>query len=188
MAAIVAARMTEQEYRALALTDAGRLTELWDGEPREKPTMSIDHGWTISKLGYDLMRQLDWGRHQVRINHGRVRRTERNYFIPDVMVVPVAFVHELGDPRSLDAYDRALPLVAEVWSPSTGAYDVGEKLAEYRRRGDEEIWYLHPIQRTLTAWRRRADGRYEATTYREGVVRPASLPVVAVDLEVLFGD
>lgn len=186
MAATVAARMTEQEYRALALTDAGKLTELWDGEPREKPTMSVDHGWTMSKLGYALMRQVDWGTHQVRINHGRVRRAERNYFIPDVMVIPTAFVRELGDPRSLDAYDRPLPLVVEVWSPSTGAYDVGEKLAEYQRRGDEEIWHLHPYERTLTAWRRQTDGSYVEEIHREGVVRPVALPGVAIDLAVLF--
>jgi Uma2 family endonuclease len=54
----------------------------------------------------------------------------------------------------LEIYDEPLPLVAEVWSPSTGGYDVLAKLPEYRRRGDTEIWLLHPYERTLTAWRR----------------------------------
>jgi len=188
MVATATTPLTEQAYRALALTEAGRFLELWDGEPREKPAMSVAHGWTMAKLGYWLMQQLDWSEYQVRINHGRVRRTERNYFIPDVMVIPVPRVTELGEARSLDAYDQPLPLVAEVWSPSTGDYDVAEKLAEYQRRGDDEIWYLHPFERTLTASRRQADGTYVTVTYREGMIRPASLPSVAIDLARLFGD
>lgn len=188
MAATIATRMTERAYRALALTEAGKLTELWDGEPREKPAMSIGHGWSMSKLGYDLMRQLDWNSYQVRVNSGRARVTSETYFIPDVLVIPTAFVRELGDVRSLDAYDRPLPLVVEVWSPSTGGYDVAEKLAGYQARGDAEIWSLHPYERTLTVWRRQSDGGYTETVYREGVVRPSSLPGVVIDLAELFED
>lgn len=178
--------MSERAYRELALGEAGRFVELWDGEPREKPAMSVGHGWTLSKLGFGLMQQLDWGEYQVRINHGRVRRTARNCLIPDVMVIPTALVAERGDPSSLDAYDRPLPLVAEVWSPATGEYEVTAKLAGYQRRGDEEIWYLHPFEQTLTAWRGQPDGRSTETTHREGVDRPASLPGVAIDLAALF--
>ena len=38
-------RISEQEYRELALQDSDRLWELWDGVPREKPLMSMKHGW-----------------------------------------------------------------------------------------------------------------------------------------------
>jgi hypothetical protein len=34
-------RISEQEYRELALSDSDRLWELWDGVPREKPLMSM---------------------------------------------------------------------------------------------------------------------------------------------------
>jgi Uma2 family endonuclease len=44
----------------------------------------------------------------------------------------------------LELYVEPLPLVVEVWSPSTGQYDVDEKLPEYQRRGDLEIWRFHP--------------------------------------------
>jgi Uma2 family endonuclease len=74
-----------------------------------------------------------------------------------------------------------------VWSPSTGAYDIAGKLPEYRRRGDAEIWYVHPYERTLTAWRRQEDGSYTETVYHEDeVVEVASLPGVRITLAELF--
>ncbi len=187
MAATVAAPMTEQAYRALALTEAGKLVELWDGEPREKPAMSIGHNRSTFRLGYLLQEQLPWSEFEIRVNSSRLQRSARNYFIPDVLVVPRAAVRALGDDsRVLEVYDQPLPLVVEVWSPSTGGYDLGEKLAEYQRRGDEEIWYLHPSERTLTAWVRQADGRYQERIYRGGVVRPAFRSDVAIELGALF--
>ena len=79
-----------------------------------------------------------------------------------------------------------MPLVVEVWSPSTGDYDVETKLQEYKRRGDAEIWRLHPYERTLIAWRLQTDGSYSETLYREGMVVPISLPNVSIDLDSLF--
>jgi Uma2 family endonuclease len=74
----------------------------------------------------------------------------------------------------------------EIWPRSTGDYDVEEKLPEYQRRGDLEIWRLHPYERTLTAWRRQPDGSYTETIYTGGVVHPVALPGVAIDLDALF--
>ena len=68
----------------------------------------------------------------------------------------------------LEVYDQPLPLVVEVWSRSTGDYDVEEKLAVYQQRGDLEIWRIHPYERTLTAWRRLPDGSYEETIHQRG--------------------
>ena len=89
-------------------------------------------------------------------------------------------------PGSVEIYTDPLPLVAEIWSQSTGNYDVTEKLAAYQRRGDLEIWRIHPYDRTLTAWRRQDDGAYTETLYRGGSVRPAFLPDVSIDLDTLF--
>ena len=36
-------RISEQEYRELALNESDRLWELWDGVPREKPLMGMKH-------------------------------------------------------------------------------------------------------------------------------------------------
>jgi Uma2 family endonuclease len=63
---------------------------------------------------------------------------------------------------------------------------VETKLVEYRRRGDLEIWRVHPYERTLTTWVRQSDGSYTETMYRSGRVRPSVLPGVEIDLDGLF--
>lgn len=123
----------------------------------------------------------------VRPNHGRVRRSSESYYIPDVFVVPAEHVRQGRSqrPNALEIYEAPLPLVVEVWSPSTGVYDVDTKLPEYQRRGDREIWRIHPHERTLTAWRRQP-GSYSETLYAGGLAEPVALPNVTVDLDALF--
>ncbi len=86
----------------------------------------------------------------------------------------------------LEWYDAPLPLVVEIWSPSTGDYDVDAKLPEYQRRGDLEIWRLHPYDRTLSAWRRAPDGSYSEHRYTGGTVQPVALPGVTINLDDVF--
>jgi Uma2 family endonuclease len=182
-------RISEEAYERLALAEPDRKWELRDGYPREKPGMTFAHNWLEMKLGYMLMSQLDWSVYQVRVDAGRVRRPSATYFIPDVFVLPTAYTSPLRDRSDvLEVYDQPLPLVVEVWSRSTGDYDVEEKLAVYRTRGDLEIWRIHPYERTLTAWRRLPDGRYDETIHHEEVVRPTALPGVKIDLAALFDD
>ena len=76
--------------------------------------------------------------------------------------------------------------MVEVWSPSTGHYDFATKLQGYRERGDAEIWFIHPYERTLTAWRRQPDGSYAEETYRGGPVPVVSLPGVVIDFDALL--
>jgi Uma2 family endonuclease len=76
--------------------------------------------------------------------------------------------------------------VVEIWSPSTGSYDQARKLRAYRERGDQEIWYIHPYDRTLTAWRRQGDGSYVESRYAGGAVALSSLPGVVIDLDDLL--
>ena len=52
-------RISEREYRELALNESDRLWELWDGVPREKPLMSMKHDDVAFHLGYLLQSQLD---------------------------------------------------------------------------------------------------------------------------------
>jgi Uma2 family endonuclease len=88
----------------------------------------------------------------------------------------------------LAIFSGPLPLVVEVWSSSTGDYDVDTKLPVYQERGDLEIWRIHPYARTLTSWQRQPDGSYQETIHRGGIVTPVALPGVAIDLETLFQD
>jgi Uma2 family endonuclease len=103
------------------------------------------------------------------------------------MVIPSAMEQrQRGGPGHLEVYAEPLPLVVEVWSPSTGDYDVDGKLPEYQQRGDLEIWRIHPYERTLTRWVRRPDGSYSESVQRGGTVAPAALPGVTIDLDALF--
>ena len=75
-----------------------------------------------------------------------------------------------------------MPLVVEVWSPSTGDYDVEVKLREYQQRGDAEIWRIHPYERTLTTWRLQPAGSYEQTVYSTGIIQLVALPGVEIEI------
>src|SRR5215213_1124675 len=180
-------RINEQEYRELALNEADRLWELWDGVPREKPLMSMKHDNVSFYLAAALANQLDRRVYRVNVNGGKTRRSARNYYIPDVVVIPATFQLPFeDDPRAFNAFSEPLPLVVEVWSLSTGAYDFETKLEGYRERGDAEIWFIHPYERTLTAWRRQPDGSYAEETYRGGLVPVTSLPGVLIDFDALL--
>jgi Uma2 family endonuclease len=193
-------RIGNDAYKRLALDEPDRKWELWDGHPREKPGMTYAHNRVAIRLGHLLMLQLDLSEYEVRVDAGRVHRPGSTYVIPDVYVFPVSYVTpslRAGD--VLEVYDRPLPLVVEVWSRSTGAYDVTEKLAVYQQRGDREIWLIppptalpppgggvRPYERTLTAWRWQPDGSYRDVLYTGGIVPVGALPGVAIDLDALL--
>ncbi len=172
------------EYQRLALDDPQGRLELHDGRLVEKPWMSVEHGGISFRLARALILQLEPSEYELRIGHGRVRRSSRSYYVPDIMVVPIARVRALtARPGSLDLYLEPLPFVVEVWSPMTGAYDIDRKLPAYQARGDQEIWRVHPYDRRVTAWRRQSDGTYAALVFLGGVVEIPSLPGVRIDLD-----
>jgi len=183
----IASRIGEQEYLALAAEEEHRFLELWDGVPKEKPSMSYRHNRDMFELGYLLRQPLDPKQFEARVNASRVAHTARNYFIPDVLVLPAEVARTQPDePGRLETYAGPLPLVVEIWSRSTGEYDISTKLAVYQTRGDAEIWRLHPYERSLTRWVRRRDGTYAEESLAGGTVALAALPGVVVDLDALF--
>jgi Uma2 family endonuclease len=131
---------------------------------------------------------------------GHVRRCAESYFIPDVYVIPVELTMGLrGRADVLEAYSAPLPLVVDVWSPSTGDYDVDTKIPKYKARGDLEIWRIHrfesdphrlaPRQRgapPTPSGRRRPDGTYAEAQHTGGSIQPAALPNVTIDRDSLF--
>jgi Uma2 family endonuclease len=179
--------MSEEEYREFALTAEGKLFELWDGVPRQKPPMNMMHGCVASYLGFGLANQLDRRVHRININGGRTRCSARTYYIPDVIVIP-SVVQELYDPDALGAYAEPLSLVVEVWSWTEEPYDFEAKLQAYRERGDEEIWYIHPFERTLISWQKQSNGSYREATFQGGRVPVISLPGVTIDFDELLDD
>ena len=180
--------ISEQEYRELVLHDEDRFWELWDGVLVEKPPMSMRHDNVATYMGVVLANQLDPNDYLVNINSGKTRYTARNYYIPDVVVIPAAYQQPFEhDPAAFNAYADPLPFVAEVWSPSTGDYDTAAKLPIYQERGDLEIWFFHPYEWKLNVWRKQRDGSYVEARYTGGIVPILSLPGVAIDLDALPG-
>src|SRR4051812_666870 len=183
----IAQRISETEYDHIVATQPDHQWELVDGHLREKPGMTWAHGSIVALLSYLLQDQLDRGQFEVRINEGRVRRSPATIFIPDLLVVPTAIGEKFAERLDVLAiFSQPLPLVVEVWSRSTGDYDVETKLPEYQRRGDLEIWLVHPYERTLTSWTHQQDGSYQDVVYRDGTVTPFALPDVAIDVGELF--
>jgi Uma2 family endonuclease len=178
--------VSERTFRKVALEDPEGHWELHCGFLRQKPGMTLEHNYAATRLLLQLMQQLDSSQFDARVNMGHVRLSAQNYYIPDVFVIPKELQEGLRGRQVLEAYDAPLPLVVEVWSRSTGNYDVETKLGEYQRRGHLEIWRIHPYERTLTAWRRQPDGSYTQALYRGGAVQPLGLPNVTIDLDVLF--
>jgi Uma2 family endonuclease len=180
--------MSEAEYRRFALADAQGWFELVDGRLRENPPISIGHRRFMSSLGFRLQRQVDRGELLVDFGHTRLRTPTGRYFVPsNNVVIPIAYDTALGrDEESLDAFAEPMPLVVDVWSPSTGAYDTETRLPEYRGCRNLEVWHLYPHKRTRTTWLRQPDGSYLESRYSGGGVRPAPLPDVAIDLDALF--
>ena len=180
------ARISEETYQQIVLSDPNHKWELIEGWLREKPGMTWEHSRTVMLLGHALLQQVDIDQFSV-FFESRVRWTAESIFIPEIAVVPATFGTEFQDrPGVLAIFSEPLPLVVEVWSVSTGDYDVDVKIPAYQHRGDREIWRIHPYERTLISWQLQSDGSYVETLYREGAVQPVALPGVVVELEALF--
>jgi len=180
-------RVSDATYQRVALEDPEGQWELACGRLRSKPVMTTEHNAVIRELGHQLDQQLDWSRFVVSANTSRVHVSTGSYYLPDLCVLPRALERRLRErPGTFEVYDEPMPFVVEVWSPSTGDYHVEAKLLEYQRRGDLEIWRIHPYEETLTAWRRQTDGSYDQFVQRGGSVQPAALPGVTIVLDRLF--
>src|SRR5918994_176446 len=178
-------RISEEAYQKFVLSGVDGSWELHDGRLVEKPAITFRHGQIPMLLGHFLLSQLDRDAYAL-VSELRVRKSSATVFMPDLMVVPTAYSEEIRDRPVLAIFSDPLPLVVEVWSPSTGDYDVDAKVPVYQQRGDLEIWRIHPYERTLTAWRRQPDGSYKATIHRGGIVPPVALPGVEINLDELF--
>lgn len=181
----VAQRMSEADYVEFINSGVDGVWELHDGRLVEKPGMSWDHGRIITKLILSLGPQLDPEQHVV-FTELRIRRTASTILLPDLMVVPTTYGEYLRNRPILAIFSEPLPLVVEVWSPSTGDYDVDTKIPVYMERGDRDILRFHPFERTVRRWVHQSDGTYVESVHLDGTIALAALPSVTIDLNALF--
>ena len=140
--------ITPQEYLALE-RKAHCKSEYLDGHIIAMSGASFKHSLIISNISGELHLQFKGRGCSVHTNDMRVRPNPRDsYFYPDVVVV-------CGEPQFEDeAFDTLLnPIViVEVLSPSTEAYDRGEKfrryqqlasLKEYVLVSQDKVWVEH---------------------------------------------
>ncbi len=90
---------------------------------------------------------------------------------PDILVV--------CDPDKLKGRGmRGAPdLVVEVLSPSTAAYDQIRKRAAYERAGVRELWFVHPVDRTIGVYKH--DGEQFRTPRYADFEEPLAVGVLA---------
>lgn len=172
-------------YERVALEDTNGTWELVCGRLREKPIMTQEHNDRGSRLAAQLFRQLDEMRFRIRLNAPALKIREGTYFVPDLTVIPIETPAAGKRETSLEMYELPVPLVVEVWSPSTGKSDLETKVPEYQARRDLEIWRIHPTDRQVTIWRRQRDGSYLESTHDSGSVRIEPLDVT-IDLDRMF--
>ncbi len=180
--------VSEATYKQVALEDREGHWELHCGRLVEKPPVTARHAQFIDKLYRRFAAQLFEEEYALRAEAVRLRHSGGSYYEADFCVVPLPYVEQSDrhHPKGLEVYDQPLPLVVEVWSPSTGQYDVNTKIPDYMRRGDIEIWRIQMGDHTLTAWRRQPDGIYLETSHTGGIIRPIALPGVSIDLDAVF--
>jgi len=179
--------VSEKAFRKQVLADPSGGWELHCGQLRQKPPMTFEHNHQGRHLAAMLIRQLDDRLFEVSQNAGHLRTSADRYYTPDVMVIPLELLRpHRGRSDELETYAGPLPLVVEIWSPSTGNYDVDSKLPQYQARGDLEIWRLHSYDCTLTRWVRQPDGSYVESVHQHSVIQPVALTGVTIDLDTLF--
>ena len=178
-----------ETFERVALEDDGGHWELACGRLRQKPPMTQEHNDAIEGLYAQLVPQLNRSLFRIRTESARLRISLAATYQPDLFVLPNRYRRVRTEPgeSGLETYVEPMPLVVEVWSSSTGSYDVMTKFPEYQQRGDQESWLIHPYERWLHAWRRHADGSYPETLFSgDDTVEAAALPGVRIDLKRLF--
>ncbi len=90
--------------------------------------------------------------------------------------------------QSPDEPIRVVPdWVCEVLSPSTKRYDRVEKMPYYARHGVRWLWFLEPLEKTLTVWEL-ARGKWAQRSFfsEGGKVRAQPFDAIELDLDLLW--
>ena len=126
----------------------GELYEVIDGIRVRTPPMAAIAGWTASEISRHLgnFAVANLGRSVVEILFhlpAPVNRDRR----PDVAFISYQrWAKSRPIPSTGNAWDVVPNLATEVVSPTDGAQDLDEKIAEYFRAGVELVWIVYPMR------------------------------------------
>jgi Uma2 family endonuclease len=178
--------VTPEQYMALE-READVKSEYISGEMYSTAGASYEHNLITANLIRELGNQLRSGPCRSVANGLRVRVDATGmYTYPDVVVV-------CGEPQFTDDHLDTLlnpTVIIEVLSPSTEAYDRGEKFAHYRRLGSlAEYVLVTQTRQRIERFRRQADEQwlFSETSETNGVVRLASVDCSLALSEVYAG-
>jgi Uma2 family endonuclease len=111
---------------------------------------------------------------------------------PDIVVPDLAGWRRERMPRvPMDAaFVRLAPdWLCEVISPSTQAFDRGDKMDVYAREQVRHAWLLDPLAKLLEVWRLEGDKWLRLGTFRENsLVRAEPFEAIELDLAALWAD
>ena len=173
--------LTYEEW--LKLPEAEGIEEVVNGEIRKMPPNKILHADTVENLADLLKAGVDPKTIQVRVStFGLViRRDPLTTRVPDIAVFIRSQVVEQ------DGYIHSAPeLIVEVLSPANTRAERSEKLKDYESLGVPEVWVVSPEARTVEVLSLK-DGRLSTTALlREGLLKPAHFPGVAIDVTAIW--
>jgi len=169
--------LTYEEW--LKLPEAEGIEEVVNGEVRKMPP----NKWTHARIIEELARRL---REQVNADAIYVITTVFGLVVrhdPLTTRVPDLAMFHADQVVEQDGYIHSAPeLVVEVLSPANTRAEREEKLRDYQSLGVPEVWVVSPEARSVEVLSLK-DGRLLTTVLlREGQIKPAHFPGVAVTI------
>jgi Uma2 family endonuclease len=166
-------RMDELAYLAFDRR-AEHKHELWDGEVYAMSGASLAHNRIVRNLLRHLSNALDGSACEALPSDMRVRVSAERYAYPDVTII--------CGPPSLEGESDVLlnpSTIIEVLSPSTAAFDRGDKFTAYRTIvGLDEVVFVSQHQHLVETYTRQADDSWLMRESRAGgALALCSLPI-----------
>ncbi len=181
VSAAIQTYLTPEEYLTFE-RKATTKSEYLRGQIIAMSGASFAHNFITADIVTHLNIQLMGGECQVAASDMRVKATQTaSYFYPDVVVI-------CGEPRAEDDnFDILLnpTLIVEVLSPSTEAYDRGEKFEHYQQIASLKEYILISQDKVHVEQYRRQGEQWLLTEFRE---IEAVLSLLSIDCELRLRD
>ena len=156
-------RMSIEAYLQLDYESMGERYEYVDGYAYMLAGGTNNHGIISVNVSRELSNRLQGGRCRVYSSDAKVRLAERRYLYPDVSV---GCDERDNGTQTFLQFPR---VIVEVLSPSTDAYDRGQKFYYYRTCPTlEEYVLVDTQQRAVDIYRRAEQDLWTLHFFREG--------------------